>query len=246
MSNESNLRSIRVTPSRVFQNNATQRVRDVRDPSGNVVGGQTVSFTTVNNRSVTMHQTRNPLTPDLSPPSFTFPFAPQAVDYSGLSPELQTIDRPGKQPLVAFTRFRAKQIAIKFLIAVPNDGLRISVDQAIELLTRITNSARPVYFTNMDKLITNPLADDPSKNIFWSIIDMSLSSIRRNENNEITAAEATLSLVENTNPSAIAVELPRITYTEVPPVPSRKANTQADVLATWTEVANYSFNVVGL
>jgi len=238
-----NLRSIVITPSRTL-NNTRQKIRDVIDASGRVVGSQSVAFTTVNNLSVTMHQTRNPQRPLETPPSFTFPFAPQAIDYSGLSPELQTIDRPGKQPIVAFSRFRAKQIAIKFLIAVPNDGLHISVDGAIELLTSITNSARPVYFTNMDKLITNPLADDPSKNIFWSIIEMSLSSLRRNETNAITAAEATLSLVENTNPEAIAVELPRIDYTEVPPVPRRKPDPQADLLGTWTDVANYQVGYI--
>jgi hypothetical protein len=153
--------------------------------------------------------------PDIPP--FVFPFTPQQVEYSNLSPEISEISRPGKAPIVAFTRYRAKQISFRFLIAVRNDGLFISVDESIEQLQRIINSTRTVYFTNLDKQITNSLTTGNTNGIFWTVIDFSLSSIRRNADNKIVAAEANLTLVENLNPAVKVADLPVITYTSAVP-----------------------------
>lgn len=148
---------------------------------------------------------------------FEFPFAPQQIQYSNMSPELSEISRPGRVPLIAFTRFRAKQISFKFLLAIPLDGLFTSVDNMIQTLQQISNTARPVYFTNLDRQISNPLNVGDELRMFWSITDLTFSSIRRNERNEIVAAEANLTLVENNNPLLQAADLPLITYTQTPP-----------------------------
>lgn len=169
---------------------------------------------------------------------YEFPFTPQQIQYSNLSPEVSEIQRPGRTPLVAFTRYRARQLSLKFLIAVPLDGLFSSVDQSIQDLQRLVNSASPVYFTNLDRQITNSLSTGGAQQIFWSITDFSLSSIRRNAENQITAAEGTLTLVENNNPKIKIADLPRITYTVEAPQNNRPGSGPRDVdltYPTWTE-----------
>ena len=153
--------------------------------------------------------------PNIDP--FIFQFTPQQIEYSNLSPEITEISRPGKTPLIAFSRYRAKQISFRFLLAVPQDGLFISIDDQIEQLQRIVNSTRTVYFTNLDRQITNSLTSGNTNGIFWSIIDFSLSSIRRNADNKIVAAEANVTLVENINPTLKVADLPVITYTSAVP-----------------------------
>lgn len=200
-----------------------------------------ISFTnTANNTPVVMHTTKRNAADDTL--SFTFPFTPQQVQYGNIAPELSEISRPGKMPIVAFARFKSRQLSFRFLVAVPQDGLFTSVDDSIELLFDIANTARPVYFTNMDKQISNPLGkDDASKNIFWSITDMSFNSIRRNESNQITACEVDMTLVENVNPRLIVAELPKISYTEAPVIPQKTpgAPTETDFLS-YTRVRSTS------
>lgn len=229
----SDLRSITISPTRTLINR-TNRTVIFNDRS--VL--QTTYVGQTNVQSATMHLTRRAGDPAMS---FTFPFTPAQIQYSNMSPELSELARPGKMPIVAFSKFRSRQIAIKFLVAVPLDGLFTSVDNDIELLFDMANTARPVYFTSMDKQISNPLGStNESINIFWSITDMNLSSIRRNENNKITAAEVNLTLVENTNKNVIVATLPRINYAESVPPPTRSTPTsrETDFLA-YTVVRGY-------
>lgn len=151
--------------------------------------------------------------------AYTFPFAPQQVQYNNLSPEISEISRPGRLPIIAFNKHRARQVAIKFLIAQPQDGLFGSVDDSIAELFAMIETARPVYFTNMDAQISNSLAETGTSNalrIFWSITDLNFSSIRRNADNQVVAAEANMTLVENVNIKVKIADLPRIVYTETP------------------------------
>lgn len=149
--------------------------------------------------------------------SYYFPFTPQQIQYSNFSPEITEISRPGRLPIVAFSRLKARQVAFKFLIAQPQDGLTNAVDESIEFIHRMALEAKPVYFTNLDRQITNPIAPEASTSLFWSIVDLSFSSIRRNKDNSITAAEANLTLVENNNPTLRIADLPRISYVSTPP-----------------------------
>lgn len=209
----SNLRSITITPTRtsITQTNRTVIFNSRSSLQTTYVGKTNVQYATMHLTTRSAGETAM---------SFTFPFTPAQIQYTNLSPELSELSRPGKMPIVAFSKFRSRQIALKFLVAVPLDGLYISVDDDIELLFQMANTARPVYFTNMDKQISNPLGQtNQSRNIFWSITDMNLSSIRRNEDNKITAAEVNLTLVENTNKSVIITSLPTISYADAPTLP---------------------------
>lgn len=186
-------------------------------------------------KKATMHTAR---VPDQTRPqkSFVFPFTPQQVQYSNMSAEFVEISRPGKTPLVAFNKLKARQISFQFLLAVPLDGLFITIDGSIDFLYDMATSGEVVYFTNMDRQITNPLIANDQQSIFWTITDLSFSSIRRNEFNAITAAEGTITLIENTNPDIAAAPLPRLEYTVDAPQRNRPANgPEALPRGSWTD-----------
>jgi hypothetical protein len=159
---------------------------------------------------------------DSPPIEFTFPFPPQQIQYTNVAPEMSEINRPGRTPLIAFTRYRAKQVSFKFLLAIPFDGLFSTVDAYMQGLQEIANTGRPVYFTNLDRQISNPLSAGNDSNIFWTITDMQFASIRRNERNEVVAAEVSITLVENNNPIIASADLPKLTYTDATPTNNPK------------------------
>jgi hypothetical protein len=211
------------------------RRRAFRNQSTTFSGNQ-VSTRKVAPKQAIMNVVNKSGQPNIDP--FIFPFTPQQIQYSNLSPEISEISRPGKTPLIAFNRYRAKQVSFKFLLAVPNDGMFISIDDSIDQLQRIVNSTRTIYFTNLDKQITNSLTTGNTNGIFWSIIDFSLSSIRRNADNKIVAAEANITLVENINPTIKAADLPVITYTSAVPQsnkPSDKSKDADFTGPTWSQ-----------
>lgn len=150
---------------------------------------------------------------------FVFPFSPQTISYRDMSPEISELQRPGKKPIVAFNRLRARRVDIEFLLAVPFDGMHIDVEKDIKLLEDMAATGRPVWFYNTDSFLAsnNYRSGNYNPSFFWSIIDFSFQSVRRNRAQKITQATAVLSLVENTNPSIVVVALPRITYTQSVP-----------------------------
>lgn len=149
---------------------------------------------------------------------FEFPFPPQQVSYQDLAPEIAQIQRPGKTPIVAFARYRARQVTLQFLVAVPTDGLRIDVENDLATLQYIASSARPVWFYNFDRFLGNPIGrtDTDASTFFWSIVDLSFESVRRNSAQKIVQAQVSMSLVENNNPEIVVSELPAIVYSTVP------------------------------
>jgi hypothetical protein len=202
-------------------------VNDLRSISVNVgfTTSTEQSLETAANRLAGMHLVRRiGNTTAQETLSYYFPYTPQEIQYSNFSPELSEINRPGRQPIIALNRFRARQVSFRFLIARPLDGLVLPVDDSVEFVHRMALAARPVFFTNLDRQITNPLSSGDSETLFWSITDLTFSSVRRNSDNKITAAEANLSLVENTNPTIKIADLPRITYTTQTPAANRPAS----------------------
>jgi len=148
---------------------------------------------------------------------FTFPFPPTDVRYSELSPEIAEIPRAGKKPLITFSRFRSRRVSFDFLVAVPYDGIFVDVEESIETLREIGNSARPVSFYNSDSFLGSALGESAA-GIFWSITDLSFNSMRRNSDQRITSANVSITIVENDNPGKIrVVTLPPIEYTDNPP-----------------------------
>lgn len=149
---------------------------------------------------------------------FVFPFAPIEISYENLSPEWVEIDRPLNTPLIDLKGLNLMRVSLRFLVAVPYDGIRVSVDNDIRTLRQIANSNDPVAFINMDRMLTNPFnvsRSDSRRNssgFFFRVADMSVQSIRRNIRNEITSAEVSMTLQETANPPIRAIYFAPINY----------------------------------
>jgi hypothetical protein len=164
---------------------------------------------------------------------FIFPYAPIAMTYDGLAPEYVQIERPQNLPLVDLKKFNLLTVSLQFLVAVPNDGISVSVDNELRVLRGLANSIYPVSFINMDGMVTNPFNITrlgPARNasaFFFRITDLSINALRRNTNNEVTSAEVSMSLVEVANPSVNVITFPAITY---PPIVTQSAASKKTVL----------------
>lgn len=149
---------------------------------------------------------------------FVFPFSPIEITYENLSPEWVEIDRPLNTPLIDLKSLNLMRVNLRFLVAVPYDGIRVSVDNDIRTLRQIANSNDPVAFINMDRMLTNPFNVSRSDSrrtaagFFFRVADMSVQSIRRNIRNEITSAEVSLTLLETANPPIRAIYFAPINY----------------------------------
>ena len=174
---------------------------------------------------------------------FTFPFPPQTISYRDLTPEMSQIQRPGRSPIVAFSKYRARQVDIQFLVAVPNDGLQIDVETDLRTLQAMANTQRPVWFYNYDRFLTNAFSEalGGTTNFFWTITDINFESVRRNSAQRIVQAQVSMSLVETNNPKIVVAQLPKITYGENPPQRSnsgQRNNNQSNEqqYTEWTQV----------
>jgi hypothetical protein len=133
-------------------------------------------------------------------------------------PEWVEIDRPLNTPIVDLKSLNLMKVALRFLVAVPFDGINVSVDNDIRTLRTIANSSDPVSFINMDRMLTNPFNVSRSDSrrtaagFFFRVADMSIQSIRRNLRNEITSAEVSMTLQETANPPIRAIYFAPISY----------------------------------
>ena len=156
---------------------------------------------------------------------FVFPYNPISVQYGQLSDEIAQVPRPGTTPIVAFKSHRLMTVDMTFTLAKPGDGLVASVDQDLAALRRFaTNSQRLVSLINFDistkqpMLYRNMSREANVDGLFFSIVDFSFDSTRRNKKNEVTQANCRLSLIENRNP------FQDITYIPILKIPKRLKN----------------------
>lgn len=169
---------------------------------------------------------------------FIFAYPPQQISYSAMSPEISEIRRPGRKPLIAFASFRARQVTIEFLVAVPFDGMFNDVENDLDLVRRISQSGRPVTFINTDQFLGSEFGETLAESSpYWSITDLSFESMRRNAAGKIVSAQVQMSLVENINPDISIVELPPIQYTETPKQqnPDNGGDNKEEEFIKWTD-----------
>lgn len=180
--------------------------------------------------------------------SFQFPFPPQQVSYSNIAPEMTQIERAGRTPIIAFSRVRLKQVDLQFMVAVPLDGLRIDIEEDLQTLEAIAKSNRPVWFFGFDRFISDTFATTLTEStFFWTITELSFSSIRRNTAQRIVQAEVQMSIVENRNPVITASTLPRINYSADPKrrnPPPNTAKPPEQQFLEWTDVYEVNTGVV--
>lgn len=158
---------------------------------------------------------------------FVFPFAPIQIEYANLATEWTEIDRPGRTPLVDYSKNKLLQVSFKFLVARPFDGIENTIDNDISVLRSMASSRRTVSFFGGDGMLTRPfqIQGQPTRSTagyFFNITEFSISSLRRNLSNEITAAECSITLTEVNNPAVNVVQFPAITYPPILPPPKKK------------------------
>jgi hypothetical protein len=149
---------------------------------------------------------------------YFFPFAPIAISYDGLADEVVEIPRPGTTPLIAFKAHRLLKVSFEFTIARVGDGIVGSVDNDMKQLRNMAGmSDRDVQFSNFDGMMTVPRIyrnDITGKNkvagIRFKIAELTFSSVRRNEKNEISQATASITFIENNNPLVELVNIPKL------------------------------------
>jgi hypothetical protein len=153
--------------------------------------------------------------------TFVFPYNPISITYNQLSDEVVQVPRPGTTPLVFFKAHRLLSVDITFTLAVPGDGLVQSVDSEIGVLrTMAANSQRVIQVFNYDGMLRAPypyrnMSAESSvtgsfQDLFFTIVDFSLDSVRRNKLNQITQANCRLSMIENRNPFQNITAIPKL------------------------------------
>jgi hypothetical protein len=151
--------------------------------------------------------------------TFEFPFPPANLQYTNLTPEWVEVNRPGYVPLTGLAKYNLMRIQFEFLLAAPFDGIKYSVEEELNLLRNMANSIQPVYFSGMDSLTNTPIAlpgaSRTSTGMFFRITDFTITSMRRNPANQITAAQCSMALQEDFSLAVNAVTMPAIEY---PPI----------------------------
>jgi hypothetical protein len=162
---------------------------------------------------------------------FYFPFSPGEISYEQLSNEIVEVPRAGRTPLVMYKSQKLMKLSFEFMLAVPFDGMVESVSDSIELLRKMaTDTTRSIQFFNFDDMLTKslflskaPVASfslTETTNRFF-IADLTISSIRRNANNQITNANVSMSFIENRNPDITIVNIPKFVKKVVPTCPQQ-------------------------
>lgn len=226
---ESRIRSVKITPQAAKTSERAPQNVNVLAGSRQSTGGQyPIMFAA---KSASSQD-------DLS---FEFPFPPEQVGYRDVGLEMSQIERAGKTPLIAVSRFKLKQVDLQFMVAIPFDGLRIDIEEDVQTLERIAKSGRPVWFYNFDRFLSDTFSNTLTQSsFFWSITDMSFNSVRRNAAQRIVQAEVSLSIIENRNPAITVIELPKINYTDNParqnPRNPNPSQTREQNFIEWTDV----------
>lgn len=210
----SDLRSLRFT----VRNTSTRRATSVGEISGAIA---------VRSQNITAKMVLNLSSINDQPYEFVFPFAPIDVQYSNLAAEWTEINRPGRTPLIDYSQSKLLEVSFNFLVARPNDGLAYSVDDDLVTLRYMASSTRTVSMFGMDGMLTNPfqIPGQPARTsggFFFHITDLSIRSVRRNKDNQITAAECSITLREVNNPDISAVRFPPIEYPVALPTVKKK------------------------
>lgn len=163
---------------------------------------------------------------------YPFRYPPTNVQFDSLAPEWVEVERPGFVPIVGLRQYRLMRVQFEFLVTNSFDGIWYSVDDELMLLRQMASSTAPIFFQSMDKLLTVPV-NLPGSNrrnssgLFFRIVDLNISSLRRNTKNEITAAQCAITLQEDFELAIKAVSMPAINYPPIlkPRVPAAKKTT---------------------
>lgn len=78
---------------------------------------------------------------------FEFPFGPKDLKYDNFSPNFQELKRPFKKPLLVSDAASLRTLSFNAVIADKDSGGKLSIDDALERLEAIADSAATFQFT---------------------------------------------------------------------------------------------------
>jgi hypothetical protein len=152
--------------------------------------------------------------------TFTFPYAPVEVSYSGLSRQYTEIARPGDWPLIDSVGPQLMKVQLQFRVADPASNGTVSIEPQLDKLRLISLIPGPILVANMDAYLSRPIAPtltfEGLKLAFFRMTDLSVTVKRRNRDNLATQADCQMTLTEDRNPYIPAIALPPIDYSDTP------------------------------
>lgn len=163
---------------------------------------------------------------------FHFPFSPINISYDGLSNEIAEIDRPGATSIVAFKKHQLLKISFDFVVAVPYDGIKVSIDNDLFILrTMAEHTKRVVRVFNLDQMFerTARRRYQPSNTRHTSyqtkfrIAEFNVQSVKRNMGGAITQADCKITLIEDVNPKIDVALIPA--FIPPPAIPKKPTTT---------------------
>ena len=163
---------------------------------------------------------------------FHFPFSPINISYDGLANEIAEIDRPGATSILAFKKHQLMKVSFDFVVAVPYDGIKTSVDSDLFILrTMAEHTTRPVRVFNLDQMFerTSRRRYQPANTRHRSyltkfrIAELNVTSVKRNMKGEITQADCKITLIEDVNPKIDVALIPM--FIPPPTIPKKKTTT---------------------
>lgn len=120
-------------------------------------------------------------------PSVTFPLAPNDVSFSDLSDRYEEIERPGREPLVFMSARRNLKLELRLLLTAEQNRGSASMELMLAWLRLVARVDVDVVLVGMGLM---------SSSSRYRVAEMNANAVRLNANQEITAAEVTLTLIE--------------------------------------------------
>lgn len=155
---------------------------------------------------------------------YGFPYEPVQVEFSKLSNEYVTIERPGNHPLISWKAPQLGEISFSFLVIDRTSGGTTSIEDDLSFLTRFASLQAPIRFSGATLLSTiiRHFGDTSKAPRAWRITDFSMTVRRKTVDGEASQAECSITLMEDRNPNISVVSLPAIVYTVTPPTKVKK------------------------
>lgn len=127
-------------------------------------------------------------------PVYVFEVSPNEVNLQRLSLSYAELERPGRRPLLLAKSPQLQQVSATVLVTALGEGRFFSsCQQRIDAL---------IFFADLDADVVVSYPGFPSS-MTWRITDLSLRTVRRNEMNEVTIAEADITFTESVVPQTI-------------------------------------------
>jgi hypothetical protein len=165
-------------------------------------------------------------------PSVTFPLAPNDVSFSDLADRYEEIERPGRDPLVYKSGARNPKMELRLLLTANDNRGSASMEFGLVWLRLVARVDIDVILIGMGLM---------SSSARYRVTELSASAVRLNPNQEITAAEVSLSLVEVPQVVQSRATVPGATAIKDVPAPAGgflSAQGRTEAVPTYSRTSN--------